>query len=333
MNIVFMGTPPFAATVLEHVARWVAARGDAHIGGVYCQPDRPAGRGRKVQPSAVKALAQQLGLAVHQPLNFKDVAARDELAALAPDVLVVAAYGLILPQSVLDIPKLGPFNVHGSLLPRYRGAAPIQRAIMNGDTVTGVTIMRMEKGLDTGPMLVQRAMGIGIDDTAGTLYGELADLGGRLMVDVLDSFASGRFVPNMPQDNALATHAAKLSKADGLVDWREKVLIVHARLRGVTPQPGGRTIFRIADKDIAVLLEPGQLGKPFAGDAPAPGTVLGLREGALVIACADAEYLVSTLRPADRKAMSAEAFWNGYLQNASNPTALSAALSAEGCAS
>ena len=162
MRVVFMGTPDFAATVLRHVAAWPGCE----VVAAYCQPDRPAGRGHKLQPPAVKVLAQELGIPVFQPLNFKDEADRAALAALRPDALVVAAYGLILPQSVLDIPTIGPFNVHGSLLPQYRGAAPIQRAIMDGNHLTGITIMRMERGLDTGPMLLQRALGIGIDDTA-----------------------------------------------------------------------------------------------------------------------------------------------------------------------
>lgn len=149
--------------------------------------DRPAGRGHKLQPPAVKVLAQELGIPVFQPLNFKDEADPRRARRAPPDALVVAAYGLILPQSVLDIPTIGPFNVHGSLLPQYRGAAPIQRAIMDGNHLTGITIMRMERGLDTGPMLLQRALGIGIDDTAATMHDELADLGGRLMVEVLRS--------------------------------------------------------------------------------------------------------------------------------------------------
>ena len=162
MRVVFMGTPDFAATVLRHVAAWPGCE----VVAAYCQPDRPAGRGHKLQPPAVKVLAQELGIPVFQPLNFKDEADRAALAGLRPDALVVAAYGLILPQSVLEIPTIGPFNVHGSLLPQYRGAAPIQRAIMDGNHLTGITIMRMERGLDTGPMLLQRALGIGIDDTA-----------------------------------------------------------------------------------------------------------------------------------------------------------------------
>lgn len=309
LRVVFMGTPDFAATVLRHVAGWTGCE----VVAAYCQPDRPAGRGQKLQPPAVKTLALELGIPVRQPVNFKDEADRAELAAFRPDALVVAAYGLILPQAVLDIPSLGPFNVHGSLLPHYRGAAPIQRAIMDGNTVTGVTIMRMERGLDTGPMLAQRAVGIGIDDTAAALHDELADLGGRLMVEALEHMADGDPTTPIPQDDALATYAAKLVKADGHIGWNESAEATHARIRGVTPWPGARTVFLLPGREpLTVLLQPGRPGEAFTGDQPAPGTILGLRGGKLVMACSDGEYLITTLKPAGGKPMSAEAFWNGY---------------------
>lgn len=310
LRVVFMGTPGFAATVLRHVAAWPGCE----VAAAYCQPDRPAGRGHKLQPPAVKVLAQELGIPVFQPVNFREEADRAALAALRPDALVVAAYGLILPQAVLDIPAIGPFNVHGSLLPQYRGAAPIQRAIMDGNKLTGITIMRMERGLDTGPMLAQRAVGIGIDDTAATLHDELADLGGRLMVEVLQQIAEGNPPTPIPQDGSLATHAAKLTKADGHVGWDEDATALHARIRGVTPWPGAQTVFLLPGRDpLPVLLQPGRTGATFPAEArPAPGTILGLREGGLVMACADGEYILSTLKPAGGKPMSAEAFWNGY---------------------
>lgn len=253
----------------------------------------------------------------HQPLNFKDEADRAALAGLRPDALVVAAYGLILPQSVLDIPTIGPFNVHGSLLPQYRGAAPIQRAIMDGNHLTGITIMRMERGLDTGPMLLQRALGIGIDDTAATMHDELADLGGRLMVEVLRQYADGDPSTPIPQEEALATYAAKLTKADGHIDWDEDAAVIHARIRGVTPWPGAQTVFLLPGRDpLPALLQPGRVGETFTGGHPAPGTLVALRGGKLLIACRDALYEVSTLKPAGGKPMSAEAFWNGYCRAA-----------------
>ena len=262
-------------------------------------------------------LAQELGIPVFQPLNFKDEADRAALAGLRPDALVVAAYGLILPQSVLDIPTIGPFNVHGSLLPQYRGAAPIQRAIMDGNHLTGITIMRMERGLDTGPMLLPRALGIGIADTAATMHDELADLGGRLMVEVLRQYADGDPSTPIPQEEALATYAAKLTKADGHIDWDEKAAVIHARIRGVTPWPGAQTVFLLPGRDpLPALLQPGRVGEAFTGEQPDPGTLIALRDGKLLIACRDAPYEVSMLKPAGSKPMSAEAFWNGYCRSA-----------------
>ena len=180
-----MGTPDFAAASLRHLLTW----GGCDIVGVYAQPDRPCGRGQICTPPPVKVLAMEKRLPVFQPLNFKAQPEVDQLAALKPDLLLVAAYGLILPQSVLDIPPLGALNVHASLLPEYRGAAPIHRAIMDGRHVTGITIMRMEAGLDTGDILLQRSLAIGIEDTAQTLHDELAEMGGRLLVDALELVA------------------------------------------------------------------------------------------------------------------------------------------------
>ncbi len=309
LRIVFMGTPDFAAAVLRHVAAWEGGS----VVAAYCRPDRPVGRGHRFQAPAVKQVAQDLGIPVCQPPNFKAAAERALLASFAPDVLIVAAYGLILPQTVLDIPRIGPFNVHGSLLPLYRGAAPIQRAIMDGCTVTGITIMRMEAGLDCGPILAQRATAVGLNDTANTMYTELADLGGRLMVDVLEKIFSGNPTTPIPQDETRATHAPMLTKADGYIDWARSALEVHARIRGVTPWPGAQSIFLLpGNKRISVQLQPGEVGCNISGLVP--GTVLGLRGEQLVIACTDKEYLLSRLKPAGSKTLSAKAFWNGYIR-------------------
>lgn len=314
MRVVFMGTPDFAATVLRHVAAWPGCGGRRRP-----MPARPPrGRGHKLQPPAVKVLAPG---ARHSGLPAAQLQGRSRPAprspGLRPDALVVAAYGLILPQSVLDIPTIGPFNVHGSLLPQYRGAAPIQRAIMDGNHLTGITIMRMERGLDTGPMLLQRALGIGIDDTAATMHDELADLGGRLMVEVLRQYADGDPSTPIPQEEALATYAAKLTKADGHIDWDEDAAVIHARIRGVTPWPGAQTVFLLPGRDpLPALLQPGRVGETFTGGHPAPGTLVALRDGKLLIACRDALYEVSTLKPAGGKPMPAEAFWNGYCRAA-----------------
>jgi len=317
-----MGTSSFAAIILQELARWADGRGDVRITALYCQPDRPAGRGHKLLPPPAKMAAQALHIPVFQPLNFKDEAAREALRALAPDVLAVASYGLILPQSVLDIPAIAPINVHASLLPRLRGAAPIERAIMNGDIQTGVTIMHVEAALDAGPMLAQRAMGIDLDETAGDLHDQLAQMGAALLAETLDAIMAGRAPAPVPQDHSLSTYAAKLSKEEGFIDWARPVRAVHAHLRGVTPRPGGRTIFHIAEKQIMTKLTPPRLGRgfflPFAGDSPPPppGTILGLRNGHIAIACADAAYLIPELCPADKRPMPAGAFWNGYLRGA-----------------
>ena len=250
-----MGTPQFAATVLERVLE----SDTVDVAAVYTQPDRPCGRGKKCQPGPVKRLALERGLPIHQPVSFKDPAEVAALAAYAPDVLLVAAYGMILPQAVLDIPKRLPLNVHASLLPAWRGAAPIERAIAAGDTLTGVTIMRMEAALDTGPMVLQRALRIGDADTAGSLRAELADLGGRLLVDVLDKLAKGA-VPQIPQDHARATYAKKIDKAEAFIDWTRPAAEVHNLIRTMTPHPGPFFFWRPApDKPaLRIIAHPGR---------------------------------------------------------------------------
>lgn len=273
MRVVFMGTPDFAATVLRHVAAWPGCE----VVAAYCQPDRPAGRGHKLQPPAVKVLAQELGIPVFQPLNFKDEADRAALAGLRPDALVVAR--LRPPSAPIPCWTSRPSGLSTSTARSCpsTGRGPIQRAIMDGNHLTGITIMRMERGLDTGPMLLQRALGIGIDDTAATMHDELADLGGRLMVEVLRQYADGDPSTPIPQEEALATYAAKLTKADGHIDWDEDAAVIHARIRGVTPWPGAQTVFLLPGRDpLPALLQPGRVGETFTGGHPAPGTLGGL---------------------------------------------------------
>lgn len=319
MRVVYMGTPGFAATILRHVAEW----GGCEIVAVYTQPDRPCGRGQVCKFSEVKELALELDIPVYQPLNFKNEEDVQALRDLNPDVLLVAAYGLILPQKVLDIPTHGAINVHASLLPKYRGAAPIQRAIMNGDPVTGVTIMQMERGLDSGPILLQRAMAIGITDTAGTMHDQLADMGGKLLVEALELLPKGGLHPKI-QDASLATHAAKLEKTEGIVDWNQPAKVVHARIRGVSPWPGAYFMMhRAGQKDLRISMEPGEIGpnlEPVDGQLPAPGTVLGLQDDMLAIATTDRVYLIKTLRPANKKPMGAASFFCGYLNGCDDAT-------------
>ncbi|MBP9943352.1 MAG: methionyl-tRNA formyltransferase [Desulfomicrobium sp.] len=312
VKVVFMGTPDFAAVSLRHLLDW----GGCDVVGVYCQPDRPCGRGQVCTPPPVKLLAMEARMPVFQPLNFKDQADVDQLRALEPDLLLVAAYGLILPQSVLDIPRLGAINVHASLLPEYRGAAPIQRVIMDGRPVTGITIMRMEAGLDTGDILLQRSRAIGIMDTAQTLHDELAEMGGKLLVDALEKMDQGRLV-RIPQDHARATYAAKLSKEEGRIDWNQPVLDVHNRIRGLFPWPGSWFDWNgMPGKTLRLTVHPGTIGEPLP-EGVEPGEIHGVAGDSVLIACADRLYAVPIIKPANSKPLRGREFYCGYLSRCS----------------
>jgi methionyl-tRNA formyltransferase len=313
LAVVFMGTPPFAATVLEHLLAWEGCV----VRGVWCRPDRPSGRGHKPASPAVTLPAQRRGLPVFQPADFKAVEQRDALAACAPDVLVTAAYGLVLPQAVLDIPRLAPLNVHASLLPRYRGAAPIQRAIMDGCEHTGVSIMHMDAGLDTGPVYAMREMEIG-EHTGGSLHDSLAHLGGALLVEVLAALANGG-ARAVPQSGVGVSYAPKLSKADGKIDWNASAYTVHAQIRAVTPWPGAHALLSLppreeggAIRELSVRFAPGKPGGQRPVGVPAGSLWLGA-DGVLGMVCRDGLYEVSSLRPADRSDMSATEFVCGFL--------------------
>ena len=321
LRIVFMGTPDFAATVLDNVTRWHGGE----VVGVYCQPDRPAGRGHKLVFPPVKVMALDKGLSVFQPLNFRGEVAREALAALQPDVLAVAAYGLILPQAVLDMPRLAPLNVHGSLLPKYRGAAPIQRAIMDGEQETGVSIMRMEAGLDTGPVYAMQSIAVG-EHTAGSMHDALALLGGSMLVEVMEGLRSGtvRVGDALPQEETKATHAAKMRKEEGLVDWTATAERVHAQVRGVTPWPGAQTaILRPEKENLRLLLGPGSIGPEKPHSVPC-GQWWLLEDGRLAVSTADRFYVLHSVRPEGKKSMDAAAFANGYLGGAKGLCAESA---------
>ena len=311
-RIVFMGTPELAAVVLRRLADWPGGE----VLAVYTQPDRPAGRGQKLRPSPVKEAALELGLPVRQPENFRDAESVAELAALAPDVLAVAAYGLILPQAVLDIPRLAPLNVHTSLLPRYRGAAPIQRAIMENwqpGAESGVSIMRMEKGLDTGPVYAQRRIALA-EQTAGSLHDALAALGAEALLEVIGELCDGTAVA-VPQDEGLASYAAKVFKEDGYVDWSLPLAAVHAQIRGVTPFPGARTLLQAGELTEPLLLQiwPGEPEAFAGGERPVCGSLRRDKAG-LSVACADGWYRLGRVRPPAKKEMDALALCNGLLQ-------------------
>jgi methionyl-tRNA formyltransferase len=226
-RIIFAGTPEFSVPSL------LALINSKHtVCAVYTQPDRRAGRGRKLKASPIKVVALEHGIDVYQPVSLKDVETEAQLRALQPDLMIVVAYGLILPESVLKIPRLGCLNVHASLLPRWRGAAPIQRALLAGDTITGITLMQMDKGLDTGAILKKESCQILPDDTGQTLHDRLATLGGKLLADSLDNIEN---LPPTQQDNSQATYAKKLEKAEAQLDWQEPAIVLERKVRAFNP--------------------------------------------------------------------------------------------------
>ncbi|MDF0600849.1 methionyl-tRNA formyltransferase [Psychromarinibacter sp. C21-152] len=293
MRVVFMGTPDFSVPVLEAL---VAAGHD--IACVYCQPPRPAGRGKKDRPSPVQARAEALGLPVRHPERLRDPAEQQAFADLKPEVAVVVAYGLILPQPVLDAPDHGCLNIHASLLPRWRGAAPIQRAIMAGDRETGVCIMRMEAGLDTGPVLLREALQIAPDETAGTLHDRLSALGARLIVEALDRLDA--LAPE-PQPEEGVTYADKIDKAEARIDWTRPAAEVDRLIRGLSPFPGAWTGLR---GERLKLLNAHVVDAE--GD---PGAVLDDR---LTVACGSGAVRITRLQRAGRGAQSAQDVLRGW---------------------
>lgn len=310
LRVVFMGTPDFAT---ESLRALIVSR-EHEIVAAYTQPDRPCGRGQQCKPSPVKELALEHDIDVFQPVNFKEQKDVDELAALKPDVLVVAAYGLILPQSVLDIPVYMPLNVHASLLPKYRGAAPIQRCIQDGEIVTGISIMKMEAGLDTGPVMVMRALRIGHNDHAGQIHDELAELGGVCIVEALSRLRTGAYELK-EQDDSLATYAGKLSKKEGEIDWNRSAEEIHNQIRAMYPWPGA--FFRWTSesgKKLRLNVTPGEIGNDDSG-AIDPGTIIGEIDGKLAITTADKVYLTPEIKPEGKKAMTAESFVCGYMKD------------------
>ncbi len=262
LRVVLAGTPEFAVPTLA------ALLDSAHtVVGVYTQPDRPAGRGQKRQASPVKRLALSRGVPVHQPTSLKDTGEQERLRALQPDVVVVVAYGLLLPQAVLDIPRHGCINVHASLLPRWRGAAPIQRAILAGDAETGVTIMQMDAGLDTGDVLALRACPIAVDETGASLHDRLAVLGVEPLFEVLDRLGSAR-LQGTPQDPSGASYARKLKKAEALVDWYLDAIAIERKVRALNPWPVAHTLLDETVLRIWAAVATAQ------GGAAAPGSVV-----------------------------------------------------------
>ncbi len=297
LDLVFMGTPEFAATIL---AALIAA--GHRIATVYTQPPRPAGRGYRFQPSPVQALAQQHGLQVRCPTSLKSRDVQVAFAELRADAAVVAAYGLLLPNPVLEAPRLGCLNVHASLLPRWRGAAPIQRAILAGDATTGITIMQMDEGLDTGPVLLREAIPIGAKTTAGELTQQLAALGGRLIVQALEEVAGGRLRAE-PQPADGATYASKLRREEARLDWRRSASELERQVRAFDPWPGA--YFEARGERIRVLAAEIQPLAP----AAEPGTVL---DASLAIACGNGALRPLRLQRAGRAALPTADFLRGF---------------------
>ena len=296
MRIVFAGTPEFAAQHLQ--ALLDAGR---QIVAVYTQPDRPAGRGQKLMPSPVKQLALQHGIAVYQPQTLRDPAAQAELAALAPDLMVVVAYGLILPQVVLDTPRLGCINSHASLLPRWRGAAPIQRAIEAGDASSGVTVMQMEAGLDTGPMLLKVTTTITAEDTGGSLHDRLATLGSQAVVEAVTKLAAGELRGEV-QDDSLATYAHKLNKDEARLDWSRPAVELERLVRAFNPWP----ICHSTLNGEALKVHAAQLGE----GQGAPGSVLAADRSGLTVACGEGALRLTRLQLPGGKPLSFADLYN-----------------------
>ena len=298
MRIVFAGTPDFAVPCL----RAAAARNE--VVAVYTQPDRPAGRGRGLTPSPVKREAIARGIPVLQPENFKAQVSRDALAALQPDVMVVVAYGLILPQSVLDIPEHGCWNVHASLLPRWRGAAPIQRAIQAGDTETGVCLMQMERGLDTGPVLLSQSVPIGEGDTGGQLHDRLAELGAQVLSDGLGLLRAGILPVARAQPDEGATYAHKLDKAEARLDWTQPAVALARTVRAFNPWPMAEV--QLAGERVRIH---GAVALPLDHRA-APGTVLLAGRDGIDVACGEGALRIRVLQREGGRAITAADYLN-----------------------
>lgn len=302
LNIIFAGTPDFAAIHLQALLD-----SEHNVVAVYTQPDKPAGRGKKLQASSVKQLAEQHNIPVFQPKSLRNEQAQDELKALNADVMVVVAYGLILPKAVLEAPKYGCLNVHGSLLPRWRGAAPIQRAIWAGDAETGVTIMQMDVGLDTGDMLHKVACPIEPAETSATLYAKLAELAPPALLDVLNGLTMGQFSPEKQQDD-LANYAEKLTKDEAKLDWQLSAAQLERNIRAFNPAPIAFLTLDVNGSEERIKVYRANV---LTHQAKPAGTVLAVEKSGIQIATADGVLNITQLQPAGKKPMSVQDFLNG----------------------
>lgn len=304
IRLVFMGTPDLARTVLAALAD------DSHfqIHAAVVQPDKPTGRGLQLTPPPVKVEALARGIPVLQPLKAREPAFLEQLRALAPDLIAVAAYGQILPQALLDIPKHGCLNVHTSLLPRWRGAAPIQWAIADGDAESGVTIMRMEAGLDTGPMISEVRTPIGTDDTGQSLHDRLAKLGAALLCDTIPRYVAGDLSPR-PQPADGVTYARKITKEDGRLDWAQPARVLGQRLRAFTPWPGAFAFIPGEPKPKLLKVHAAVPEPTLAG---VPGTVLAADKTGIMVACGEGALRLTEVQAEGGRRMTAEQFLAGH---------------------
>jgi methionyl-tRNA formyltransferase len=298
VKIIFAGTPQFAASALAALMK------QHQIVAVLTQPDRPSGRGMQLTASPVKQLAAQHGLPVLQPVSLKVEEAQQAIARLDADVMVVAAYGLILPKAVLQIPRLGCLNIHASLLPRWRGAAPIQRAILAGDAETGITIMQMDEGLDTGDMLVKRICNIAADDTAQTLHDKLAGLGAQAIVDALQQLESGKLHPEK-QDAQFATYAAKLTKSEAQLDWNQDAKHLERAVRGYYPFPTAFALFG----ETPIKISRASLGENRAATA---GSVIEVNRERILVACGTGTLALEVMQKPGGKAQPVAQFVQSF---------------------
>ena len=301
MRVVFFGTPQFAVPSLEQLIQ------SAHdVVGVMTQPDRPRGRGQKVTDAPVKVTAVQHGLPVFQPARLRDPEVKEILTRWAPELGVVAAYGKILPESVLNLPRFGMINVHASLLPRYRGAAPVQRAVIDGMPETGVTIMRMVLDLDAGGMFAKVMRPIGSDETSDIVERDLAHLGASLLLHVIDDLAAGRAVEE-PQNDSLSTYASKITKEEGLIDWTLAATDIHNRVRGLYPWPHA---FSYLNGERLIVMRSHVAPEPTSAD---PGTIVDVSSGAISVATGHGERLaIDEVQPEGRRAMKVRDYLAGH---------------------
>ncbi|KIO50456.1 methionyl-tRNA formyltransferase [Nitrosospira sp. NpAV] len=299
MKIIFAGTPPFSVPALEALAN-----AGHEIALVLTQPDRPSGRGMKPTASAIKLLAQQRKLTVLQPYSLKQPELHAQLAAINADVMIVVAYGLILPSAILSIPRLGCLNIHASLLPRWRGAAPIQRAILAGDQETGITIIQMDRGLDTGAILLQRSVAIAQNDTAQTLHDRLALLGAVCIVEAL-AHLCGNMLAEAPQDEIAATYAPKLEKKEAEIDWRLSAENINRVVRAFNPRPGAYS--QVCGNSMKIWQ-----AKVAVDAAGQPGEVVATGRDGIVVACGKGSLVLEVLQRSDGKKMGAAEFLSGH---------------------